>query len=121
MLFRSYVPNHEYVPNMERLLYGFWGIDPVMSYGQIRERLVEAGVHEVRIPEVVRFLIECQFLGAGIDDYNFRFATNPAQAKVIAQQAGRYVNQRTGERRFKVHRAFHESLDQTLDARKRAS
>ncbi|MEE9284386.1 MAG: hypothetical protein V3V35_01520, partial [Dehalococcoidia bacterium] len=111
---------HPDVPDMTDLLLQFWGSRAELTAVHLREVLLKAGVPEERMQEVLRFLIESQFLGVSIDPHNYRFASTSIQADAMTRQAGRFVHDQGGERKFKVHRAFNESLGlYTKGARRR--
>jgi len=99
-----------YIPDMTDLLLGFFGSMASLTYEEIRRILTEVGVKASDVEKVIRFLIECNFLGLAVDENNYRFALSPTQATLMYRQAGRFVHQRSGERRFRIHKAFHDCL-----------
>ena len=110
---------HAYIPNMDDLLLAFWGGQPDLSYGDVCNALESAEVAKHHVDEVIKFLIQSQFLGLAIDDHNYRFALNPSLSRSMERQAGRFVHQRGGERKFRIHRAFHQSLSLTEATRRK--
>ena len=112
---------HPYVDDMAALLLSFYGGPAEFSFEALRQTILSSDIHEESLEEVLRFLIQSQFLGIAIDEHNYRYATTPTQTTIMERQAGRFVHQQGGVRKFRVHRAFHESLALTERARRTRS
>lgn len=101
---------HPYIPDMSDLLLGFWGGRRDLSYQQLSATIMSNGVATDNVAEAIRFLIQSQFLGLAIDESNFKYALSPMESTIMERQMGRFVHQRHGERKFRIHRAFQRSL-----------
>ena len=98
------------IPNVEDLLLEFLGKRSELTYEALDTILSNSGVLLQDIDEAIRFLVESQFLGISVDDYNYRYAGTPTEGEIMMRQANRFVHDRGGIRRFQVHKAFHHSL-----------
>ena len=109
-----------HIPDLEESLLEFWGGTQDITDEDLREKLISSGVNSTDLEGAVRFLVDAQFLGIGIDEDNYRFATSPTESAVMMRQAGRFIHNRGGARHFRIHRAFLHSLALTSQLRRRA-
>ncbi len=112
---------HPGVADMRDMLYEFLGGSTELSYDELSVILGRSGVEEENVEGVIRFLIESQFLGIAIDENNFSFAASPHQIRLMGSQAGRFKHNAGGERKFRIHPAFHHSLILTKRAKRRVA
>ena len=84
-------------------------------------RLISSGVESNDVEGAVRFLVDAQFLGLAIDEYNYKFASTPTESAMMMRQAGRFIHNRGGQRKFRIHRAFQQSLGLSPRQRPRPS
>ena len=110
-----------YIPNLGDSLLEFWGGTEELTNDELQTRLIESGVEPNDVEGAVRFLVDAQFLGLAIDAYNYRFASTPTESAMMMRQAGRFIHNRGGERRFRIHRGFQQSLGLSSRQRSRAS
>ena len=98
------------IPDLEEFLVSLLGGSSILRHGEMEQYLSRSNVAATDIEDAIRFLIDCQFLGISIDEFNYRYATTPTQGDIMMRQAKRFVNVKGGSNRFQVHRAFHHSL-----------
>ena len=110
-----------YIPDLGDSLLEFWGGTEELTNSELQTRLVESGVESNDVEGAVRFLVDAQFLGLAIDEHNYRFASTPTESATMMRQAGRFIHDRGGQRRFRIHRAFQQSLGLSSRQRSRAS
>ena len=110
-----------HIPNLGDTLLEFWGGTEDVTSNELRERLIASGVAPADVGDAVRFLVDAQFLGLAIDEHNYRFAASPMDSATMMRQAGRFIHDRGGERKFRVHRAFQHSLGLSTRQRPTAS
>ena len=99
-----------HIPSVEDLLIGFLGRSSELSHNELQTHLLRSDVTSDDIEESIRFLVESQFLGMSIDEFNYRYAVTPTQGEIMMRQAKRFVSNKGGAIRFQIHRAFHHSL-----------
>lgn len=107
------------IPNTEELLRGFWSGTVDLSSEDMVDLLKFHGVRPSETESAIRFLLDAQFVGLFTDALSYRFATTPIEARSMMRQAGRFIHERGGDRRFHIHKAFHESLALTEQSRRR--
>ena len=110
-----------HIPSLGDTLLEFWGGTEDVTSHELRERLIASGVAPADVGDAVRFLVDAQFLGLAIDEHNYRFAASPMDSATMMRQAGRFIHDRGGERKFRVHRAFQHSLGLSTRQRPTAS
>ena len=110
-----------HIPDLGDFLLDFWGETEDITNDDLRKRLVSNGVEPSDVDGAVRFLVDAQFLGLAIDDRNYRFASTPTESATMMRQAGRFIHDRGGQRKFRIHRAFQQSLGLSSRQRLRAS
>ena len=98
------------IPNVEDLLVSFLGSSSKLSHDELESHLLRSNVSSGYTEEAIRFLVESQFLGLYIDEFNYRYATTPTQGEIMMRQVRRFVNSKGGSKRFEIHKAFHHSL-----------
>ena len=98
------------IPNVEDLLVSFLGSSSKLSHDELESHLSRGSVTSDNTDEAIRFLVESQFLGVSIDEFNYRYAMTPTQGEIMMRQAKRFHSSRGGPKRFQIHRAFHHSL-----------
>ena len=98
------------IPNVEDLLVSFLGCPSKLSHDQLISHLLRSDVASNDVDEAIRFLVESQFLGMSIDEFNYRYAMTPTQGDIMMRQANRFINSTGESKRFQIHRAFHHSL-----------
>ena len=98
------------IPNVGDLLAGLFGNSSQLSHGELESHLLRSSVTPENTEEAIRFLVDSQFLGVSIDEFNYRYAMTPTQGEIIMRQAKRFVSSKGGAKRFQIHRAFHHSL-----------
>ena len=108
-----------YIPDLEELLLEFWGGLAEITDAELRSKLASSGVEPNDTEEAVRFLVEAQFLGLGIDEHNYQYAVTPIRRALMMRQLRRFVHRQGGERRFRIHRSFHHSLALTEQSRRK--
>lgn len=99
-----------YIPSMKDLILAFGDSPAVMTLSDVEKKLQEGGVKEESFNKTLDFLVESNFLGYGIDDFNYRFPTTPTEALIMLKRAGRHLQQADKPKMFKIHNAFHEAL-----------
>ena len=57
--------------------------------------LISSGVEVNDVEGAVRFLVDAQFLGLAIDDYNYKFASTSRES-IIMMRAGWQIHSRQG-------------------------
>ena len=110
-----------HIPDLADSLLEFWGGTQDITDDELRTRLISSGVESNDVEGAVRFLVDAQFLGLGIDEYNYKFASTPTESALMMRQAGRFIHNRGGRRSFRIHRAFRQSLGLSPRHRVRAS
>ena len=110
-----------YIPDLGDSLLEFWGGTEDITNEELRTRLISSGVEPNDVEGAVRFLVDAQFLGLAIDEHNYKFASTPTESAIMMRQAGRFVHNRGGQRKFRIHRAFQQSLGLSSRQRARAS
>ena len=110
-----------YIPNLGDSLLEFWGVTEDITNEELQTRLISSGVEPHDVEGAVRFLVDTQFLGLAIDEHNYRFASTPTESTTMMRQAGRFIHDRGGQRKFRIHRAFQQSLGLSSRQRARAS
>ena len=110
-----------HIPDLTDSLLEFWGGTQDITDNELRMRLVSSGVESNDVEGAVRFLVDAQFLGLAIDEHNYKFASSPTESATMMRQAGRFIHDRGGQRKFRIHRAFRRSLGLSLRHRSRAS
>ena len=98
------------IPNVEDLLVSFLGNSRELSLEELESHLLRSNVTSDNIDGAIRFLVESQFLGMSIDEFNYRYAMTPTQGEIMMRQAKRFVSSTGGSKRFQIHRAFQHSL-----------
>ena len=99
-----------HVPDIGDSLLEFWGGTQNITDDELRTRLISSGVASSDVEGAVRFLVEAQFLGLAIDEHNYKFASTPTDSAIMMRQTGRFIHNRGGQRKFRIHRAFQQSL-----------
>ena len=110
-----------HIPDLENSLLEFWGGTQDITDDELRTKLISSGVESNDVEGAVRFLVDAQFLGIGIDEYNYKFASSPTESALMMRQAGRFIHNRGGWRNFRIHRAFRQSLGLSQRLRQKAS
>ena len=110
-----------HIPDLGDSLLEFWGGTRDITNDELRTRLISSGVEVNDVEGAVRFLVDAQFLGLAIDDYNYKFASTSRESIIMMRQAGRFIHDRGGQRKFRIHRAFQQSLGLSPRQRPRAS
>ena len=100
-----------FIPNMLDLLLEFDQGKAILTLKEVHSSLSSAGVQENGFRKAVDYLVNVNFLGYGIDDFNFRFPVSPADETLIIRRSMRYAQRKQGLRRFKIHNAFNKSLN----------
>ena len=95
---------------MEYLLINFLGSSSKLTHDELESHLLRSNVSPYDTDEAIRFLVESQFLGMSIDEFNYQYAMTPTQGDIMMRQAKRFANSEGGSKRFQVHKAFHHSL-----------
>ena len=98
------------IPNVDDFLVSLLGGSSKLSHDELTKHLIRSHVETTDTEEAIRFLVECQFLGMSIDDFNYRYAMSPIQGDIMMRQAKRFKITKGGSNQFQVHRAFHQSL-----------
>ena len=99
-----------HIPDLADSLLEFWGGTRDITDEELRTRLISSGVESNNVEGAVRFLVDAQFLGLGIDEHNYKFASTPTESAMMMRQAGRFIHNRDGQRKFRIHQAFWQSL-----------
>ena len=110
-----------HIPDIGDTLLEFWGGTEDFNNDELRTRLTSSGIEPNDVDGAVRFLVDAQFLGLAIDEHNYRFASTPTESAIMMRQAGRFIHNRGGQRKFRIHRAFQQSLGLSSRQRSRAS
>ena len=110
-----------HIPDLGDTLLEFWGGTEDITNDELRTGLFSSGVEPNDVEGAVRFLVDAQFLGLAIDEHNYRFASTPTESAIMTRQAGRFIHDRGGERKFRIHRAFQQSLGLSSRQRPMAS
>ncbi len=110
-----------HIPDLGDSLLEFWGGTQDITNDELRMRLISSGVESNDVEGAVRFLVDAQFLGLAIDEYNYKFASTPTESAMMMRQAGRFIHNRGGQRKFRIHRAFQQSLGLSPRQRPRPS
>ena len=110
-----------HIPDLGDTLLEFWGGTEDITNDELRTGLISSGVEPNDVEGAVRFLVDAQFLGLAIDEHNYRFASTPTESAIMTRQAGRFIRDRGGERKFRIHRAFQQSLGLSSRQRPMAS
>ena len=110
-----------HIPDLGDALLEFWGGTEDITNDELRTRLISSGVEPNDVEGAVRFLVDAQFLGLAIDEHNYRFASTPTESAIMMRQAGRFIYNRGGQRKFRIHWAFQQSLGLSSRQRPRAS
>ena len=110
-----------HIPDLADSLLEFWGGTQDITDDELRTRLISSGVESNDVEGAVRFLVDAQFVGLGIDENNYKFASTPTESALMMRQAGRFIHNRGGRRNFRIHRAFWQSLGLSPRHRGRAS
>ena len=110
-----------HIPDLADSLLEFWGGTQDITDDELRTKLISSGVESNDVEGAVRFLVDAQFLGIGIDEHNYKFASTPTESALMMRQAGRFIHNRGGQRNFRIHRAFRQSLWLSPRHRQRAS
>ena len=100
-----------FIPDMSNLLMGFMDKRAVLTEGELTEIFAQSGISGNDHALAIKYLIEANFLGLQIGDENYRFALTPQQTSFMLSQATKYRSRQNILRTFKVHKAFHKSLD----------
>jgi hypothetical protein len=99
-----------YIPNMLDLMLEFDQCNAILTFEEINKILLNIGIKEKDLQKVLNFLIEVNFLGYGVDNFNYRFPVSPSEDAIMLRRALRFANKNQGVRKFKIHNAFHPSL-----------
>jgi hypothetical protein len=99
-----------YIPDMTDLLFEFAERPALMTRDELHNTLLASHIEQTDFSKTINFLFESNFLGYGIDDYNYTFPTSPAGAELTLRRALRHSEKQSKVRTFKIHRAFHEAL-----------
>ena len=110
-----------HIPDLADSLLEFWGGTQDITDDELQTRLISSGVEPNDVEGAVRFLVDAQFLGLAIDEHNYKFASTPTESAIMMRQAGRFIHNRGGQRKFRIHRAFLQSLGLSHRQRSRAS
>ena len=110
-----------HIPDLADSLLEFWGGMQDITDEDLRARLMSSGIEGNDVDGAVRFLVDAQFLGLGTDEHNYKFASTPTESALMMRQAGRFIHNRGGQRKFSIHRAFRQSLGLSRRPRPRAS
>ena len=103
-----------HIPDLGDTLLEFWGGTDEITNDELGTTLTSSGVEPTDVEGAVRFLVDAQFLGLATDEHNFRFASSPTESAIMMRQAGRFIHNRGGQRKFRIHRAFQQSLGLSL-------
>ena len=106
---------------LRTLSWNSWGRTQDITDDELRTRLISSGVESNDVEGAVRFLVDAQFVGLGIDENNYKFASTPTESALMMRQAGRFIHNSGGRRNFRIHRAFWQSLGLSPRHRGRAS
>ena len=109
-----------HIPDLADSLLEFWGGTEDITDDELRTKLISSGIKSGDVDGAVRFLVDAQFLGLGIDKHNYKFASTPTESAMMMRQAGRFIHRRGGQRNFLIHRAFRQSLGLSRRRRPRA-
>ena len=99
-----------HIPDLADTLLEFWGGMLDFTDEDLRAKLMASGIEDNDVDGAVRFLVDAQFLGLGTDEHSYKFASTPTESALMMRQAGRFIHNRGGQRRFVIHRAFRQSL-----------
>lgn len=100
-----------YIPDMEDLLLEFGGGSAILKKEDIEAILAACNVESSNYQKTIDFLIDSNFLGYAVDEYSYRFPITPREVKLAKKRARRLVD-RTGKPvEYKIHNAFHVSLE----------
>ena len=99
-----------YINDMMNLLMEFIDSDMILQLEEVYNKFHKAGISKRNYPRALTFLIESNFLGYGIDDYNYSFPTTPTTLATTIKQFQRRSGDTTKTRMLKIHNAFHDVL-----------
>ena len=94
------------IPNVEDLLVSFLGSSSKLSDGELESHVLRGNVTLENVDEAIRFLVESQFLGMSVDEFNYRYAMTPMQGEIMMRQAKRFVSIEGGAKRFQIHKGI---------------
>jgi hypothetical protein len=97
---------------LEEVLYSFAGVEPELSYSQIRSILAEAGTNETESEFYIDLLCDLNFLGVESGGV-YRYARDEAERVKLREVARRVAARRTNgraEEMYSVNRAFYDVL-----------
>ena len=100
------------LPNvdLESIIFEFVEANPVLTKGEVIERIKASGVDPESFADVIRILCGLTFFGIQVDDSRFAFAEDPQRSRRDEVQARRYSERQGGERKYQIHRAFRAFL-----------
>jgi hypothetical protein len=100
-----------YIPDMLDLLLAFSEGKSVCSSEELDKVFSQCGIGgSTNLLKTRDFLLDANFLGYGIDNMNYVFPTSPPEADIAKRKAFGFASKNNTPQRFKIHRAFHESL-----------
>ncbi len=109
------VENGISIEQLEQVILEFAGNSSVLSEEQVRTSIAKTGIAQPKVDSVLDHLCLLSFLGLEVHENEFRFSDEPQELRrnqVLATK----VSERSGQRRFAVHRAFWSYLDIPLKA-----
>ena len=100
-----------FIPSTVDLLLEFDRGKAVLTMEELIDVFKKADIGESNFRKVVEYLVEVNFLGYGIDDYNFRFPVAPQDETIILKRFLRHTKRNKGISHYKIHNAFHRALN----------
>lgn len=99
-----------FIPSMHNLLSEFIESKPLLTLYEVNELLQKGGISRNNQRTALDFLIESNFLGYGIDEFNYSFPNTPVAMTTTLKRVQRHAQRGNDPRVFKIHNAFHNSL-----------
>ena len=99
---------------IESILYYFAGYSEIFSENYIMLALIENGVEESELNEIIDILIKLTFLGFEVSKDKFEFMYNQNEEKKMKVLANRVASLNSDkQKRYKINKAFHAFLEIT--------
>lgn len=113
------VENGVTVPELKQGLLSLLGVAPVLTVQEATEQFANAGINDDRVAAVIEKLVSVSFFGVEVHENAFEYpevGTDMDRAQILAAK----LQSVEGQRRLKIHDAYHPFLEVVEDAQPRA-
>ena len=96
---------------LENIVYEFIGSPAQMSYGQVREAIIDGGADGEMADEIITDLCTLRFLGVEVSDGEFRFSDDPQEFRKVEVLSRKLAERRGEPSRYLINPAYWSFLE----------